>query len=460
MNKKPLCLCGDFFIKRQPTSDSFFCLLVLVFNPLVHSWLIMTTETFLIIAITLCLVLIAFFAGYEIAFISANRLNIELKKKQGTKGGILLAKLMEKPLQLIGSCLIGLILFLVAYGLLFDRLLRITVWNPLHIENNYLKLVFNTLLPALVALMLGEFLPRAIFKAKADLLIAKLVYPVNFFHQLFSPITNFFVGIAQWILKYLFNVKVANRQNAFGKVEIEQFFHNNPELTDEKQDLNTDLFENALSLPGLRIRQCLVPRTEIEAVEMHADMETIKAKFIKTKLSKLIVYNHKIDDIKGYIHQLDLFKKPTSIDEILHPIPVVPETMSATDLMSKFSREHKSIAWVVDEFGGTAGIITMEDLLEEIFGEIEDEYDTEEFVEKQIAEDEFIFSGRLELDLLIEKYHLSFSEIDSETLSGYIINHHETIPKRGEVIIIDNYQFDILTVSDTRIDMVKLKILI
>jgi len=212
-------------------------------------------------------------------------------------------------------------------------------------------------------------------------------------------------------------------------------------------------------LPTVKVRQCLVPRTEIEAFDITTSIDEVKKHFIETKLSKIVVYKDNIDNILGYIHQLDLFKKPASIQSILLPIPAVPESMSATDLISKFSREGKSVAWVVDEFGGTSGIVTMEDVLEEIFGEIKDEYDTEEFVEKQIAENEFVLSGRLELDYLKEKYDFEFPENESETLSGYIISEHETIPRLKERIIIDRYEFDILNVSDTRIEMVKMKVL-
>jgi putative hemolysin len=210
-------------------------------------------------------------------------------------------------------------------------------------------------------------------------------------------------------------------------------------------------------LPKVKIRQCLVPRKEVTGIDSHSSMEDIKKKFVETKMSKLVVYENNIDHIIGYVHQLDLFKKPESIQSVLLPIPAVPESMSAADLISKFTRERKSIAWVVDEFGGTAGIITMEDVLEELFGEIQDEYDTEEFVEKQIAENEYIFSGRLELDYLEEKYNLEFPKDESETLSGFIINYHETIPRQKERIIIDDYEFDIMNVSDTRIEMVKMK---
>ena len=418
----------------------------------------MTITTFVIIGISLCLILIAFFSGYEIAFISTNRLNVELKKKQGKHSAAIVSKFMDYPATFIGTCLVGLNLFLVGYGLLFDQLLSLTLWNPLHIENQSLKLLFNTLITALVVLILGEFFPKAIFRAKADTIVLFFSGIANFFHQLFLPITTFFVGIANWILTYMFNLKI-NKSNAFNKMDLESFFQQSKEKEAEKHELNTDLFENALSLPSIKIRQCLVPRTEIVAVEIDSTIEMVADKFIKTKLSKLIVYDTNLDHILGYIHQLDMFKKPITLSEIIHPIPVIPETMGVTDLINKFTKERKSIAWVVDEFGGTAGIITMEDVLEEIFGEIQDEYDTEEFVDKQLAEDEFIFSGRLEMDFIIEKYQLEFNAQESETLSGYIINQFGTIPKQNQEIIIDDYQFNIMTVSDTRIEMVKMKIL-
>lgn len=413
--------------------------------------------TFLSILATL--LFIAFFAGYEIAFVTANRLSIELKKKQGKRSGIILSGFMEHPARFIGTCLIGLNIFLVIYGLLFDEMLKMGIWNPLDIKNEYLKLAFDTFLSAIVVLIIGEFLPKAIFRAKNDTLLSFFAPLANFFHSLFLPLTDIFVNMSQWILKYIFNVRVNPRNEAFTKVDLEHFYQQTKEQDEEVQELNTELFENALSLPSIKIRQCLVPRTEVEAIDATATVEEARAQFIQTKLSKLLVYEGNIDNIIGYIHQLDLFNKPHEIRSMLHPIVAVPESMSATDLINKFTKERKSIAWVVDEFGGTAGIVTMEDVLEEIFGEIQDEYDVEEFVEKQLAEDEFIFSGRLELDYLSEKYQLNFPEGDSETLSGFIINEHETIPKQKETIIINNFRFDILSVSDTRIEMVKMKVL-
>ncbi len=417
------------------------------------------THIYTILCIVGTLLFIGFFAGYEIAFVTANRLTIELKKKQGKKSGTILARFMEFPARFIGTCLIGLNVFLVIYGLLFDELLQMGIWNPLKLENEYLKLAFDTFLSTIVVLIVGEFLPKAIFRAKNDMLLTFFAPLANFFHNLFLPLTDFFVNMSQWILKYVFNVRVNNRNEVFTKVDLEHFFQQTKEQDEETQELNTELFENALSLPTIKIRQCLVPRTEIVALEINASIEEARTEFISTKLSKLLVYEESIDNIIGYIHQLDLFDRPSNVKDMLHPIIAVPESMSATDLINKFSKERKSIAWVVDEFGGTAGIVTMEDVLEEIFGEIHDEYDVEEFVEKQLADDEFILSGRLELDYLNEKYNLELPAGESETLSGYIINEHETIPKQKETIIINNFKFDILTVSDTRIEMVKLKVL-
>lgn len=415
------------------------------------------TEMSILILIAVTLLFIGFFAGIEIAFISANKLSIELKKKQGKRSGILLSRFMDEPAKFLGTCLIGINTFLVIYGLLFSELNK-SWWGVLHVTNSYIKLFGDTLISASIVLIFGEFIPKAIFRAKNDVLLSFFAPVVNFFHSILYPFAAIFVKISEWILKNLFNVRVKDK-DAYSSVDMEHFFQQMKEQDESSQELNTELYRNALSLPTVKVRQCLVPRTEIEAFDITTSIDEVKKHFIETKLSKIVVYKDNIDNILGYIHQLDLFKKPASIQSILLPIPAVPESMSATDLISKFSREGKSVAWVVDEFGGTSGIVTMEDVLEEIFGEIKDEYDTEEFVEKQIAENEFVLSGRLELDYLKEKYDFEFPENESETLSGYIISEHETIPRLKERIIIDRYEFDILNVSDTRIEMVKMKVL-
>ncbi len=406
--------------------------------------------------IVLTLIFIGFFAGYEIAFVSVNRLSIELKKKQGKNSGIILGKFMESPAKFIGACLVGLNIFLVIYGLLFTELIQ----SFFKIKNHFVQLLIDASLSTLVVLIFGEFLPKAIFKAKNDSLLAFFAPVANLFYKILQPLAALFVDISEWILKYLFNINVKNKTEVFTHVDLEHFINQNEDHSEDNPEHSKELLKNAMSLPSIKIRECLVPRTEIEGVDITASIDEIKKQFVSTKLSKLVVYEESIDEIKGYVHQLDLYKRPASIQDILLPIPVVPESMGAADLINKFTKEHKSIAWVVDEFGGTAGIITMEDLLEEIFGEIKDEHDVEEFVEKQISQSEFIFSGRLELDYLKEQYDLSFPEdSESETLSGYIITRHEAIPAAKEVIVIDNYQFDILNVSDTRIEMVKMKVL-
>lgn len=409
----------------------------------------------MIFAIIASLILIGFFSGYEIGFVSANRLSLELKKKNGDPAGKIITKFLLAPTQFIGTCLIGLNISLVVFGILFEQILDKYIW-PEHLDS-YAILLGNTVLSTLVILVIGELIPKAIFKARASTMITKFAFIAQFFHILFSPLTKVLVSIAQWVVSTLFQVKVVNKKEAFSKVDLAHFVQQSIEHP-EQQELNKDLFENALSLPDIKIRECLVPRTEIIGVELNTTIEDLKAMFVETKLSKLIVYDDTLDTIVGYVHQLDLFQKPKNIAAIIHPILLVPESMNAADLINLFSKKRKSIAWVVDEFGGTAGIVTMEDVLEEIFGEIDDEYDEQEFIEKKLSDKDYIFSGRLELDYLTEKYGINFGAENSETLSGYLIHHHEAIPKVKTLISLAHFDAEVLAVSDTRIEKVKIKI--
>ncbi|HEX2848710.1 MAG TPA: hemolysin family protein [Chitinophagaceae bacterium] len=406
-----------------------------------------------IIWFIITLILMGFFAGIEMAYYSANRLNIELRKKQGGTSGHLLAKFIDAPASFIGTTLIGFTLFLVFFGLVFSAVLK-PIWDYMHV-NDLVRIIVEIAVATLMVLIFAEFLPRAIFRARSNSLLSRLALVTDFFYQIFSPIAEAFISLSEWLLKYVFNVRIDKHKEPLSHAELKNLFHQSQ--NEERQDHNTQLLENAQEFPKVRIRQCLVPRKEIVGIDSTASVQEVQQKFVETKLSKLVVFDNNIDHIVGYVHQLDLFKQPADIRSILLPIPAVPASMSAADLIGKFSKERKSIAWVVDEFGGTAGIITMEDVLEELFGEIQDEYDTEKFVEKQLAENEYIFSGRLELDYLEEKYGFKFPENDSETLSGYIINYHETIPQQKDRIIIDDYEFDVISVSDTRIETVKLK---
>ena len=410
----------------------------------------------MLFAIIASLALIGFFSGYEIGFVSANRLSLELKKKQGGRSGKIIAKFLEEPTQFIGTCLVGLNISLVVFGIMFEELLDIVIWDHFN-PGNYSVLLGNTILSTLVILLIGELGPKAIFKARAAAMINTFAPLANFFHILFRPLTLLLVNLAQWVLRNLFQVRLVNKKEAFTKVDLAHFVQQSKDQK-EQQELNTDLFENALSLPDIKIRECLVPRTEIVGVDLQTTIESITEIFMETKLSKLIVYDDTLDTIVGYVHQLDLFKKPTTIASIIHTIPLVPESMNAADLINLFSKKRKSIAWVVDEFGGTAGIVTMEDVLEEIFGEIDDEYDEQEFLEKKLSDTEYVFSGRLELDYLYEKYGIDFSADSAETLSGYLIHKNEAIPKLRQVIHLSHFDAEILAVSDTRIEKVKIKI--
>jgi CBS domain containing-hemolysin-like protein len=424
-----------------------------------------------LLAIFISLIFIGFLSGIEIAFISANKLSIELKKKQGTPTGKTWGNFSDHPTRFIGTILVGINFLLVIYGLLIgDMLFPVWEWikkmmqgvlHPDYID--YVKLLVEVLLSTSIILF-TELICKAYFRARSnEILDSDFISTVTkFLYWLFSSFSTFFVSISEWMLKYIFNVKISNDKEAFSKIDLEQFIQQSRHNDDEENTkINKELFENALSLSDVKLRACLIPRKEIEGVETTTSIENVRNKFIETKLSKILVYEQNIDNIVGYVHHLDLFKNPLTLQEIIHPIPAVPETMSASDLINKFSRERKSIAWVVDEFGGTAGIVTMEDLLEELFGEIEDEYDVpESFVDKQIAQNEYIFSGRLELDYVTQKYHIKFEgNEDAETLSGYIIQNHQSIPKQKERIIIGNFEFDILNVSDTRIETVKVKVL-
>ena len=414
-----------------------------------------------IVGFIIVLLFIGFFAGIEIAFISANKLSIELRKKQGKISGIIVSRFFENPSRFIGVCLIGVNLFLVIYGMVVSSMLE-PIWKRMNLSDNdpsgLMRLILNIAIGSLIVLIL-EFVFKAIFRAKNDGLLSLFARVMRFFFQIFDPISLFFVSISNWILKYLFNVQIEDPKRPFSRIDLEHYFMQTKEAEEENSELNQELFENALSLSGVKIRSCLVPRKEIVGIERSTPVAAVAEKMIDTKLSKLLVYQGNIDNIVGYVHQLDMFKNPDSIDSILLSIPAVPETMGVTDLISKLTNERKTIAWVVDEFGGTAGIVTMEDLLEEIFGEIQDEYDTDEFVEKQLADDEYMFSGRLELDYLQEKYGLDFDGDDSETLSGLVMNHHDIFPRMGDKIIVNNYQFEVLNMSSTRIDLLKLKVL-
>lgn len=419
--------------------------------------------SFFLFGIFIAFLLAGFFAGIEVGFISLNRLTVELRKKQRSKSATTLSQFLDEPAKFIYAMNIGIVIMLVIYGLFVDELLTpLWLMTESYLLDDlipyflYIRIFFD-LVVAAAAFLFYFFFSRALFGSKSDTLMFFLTPVFSFFYKLFQPLADKFVQMSEWILENLINVHVRKSKHAFTRLELENFIQPRDEKANESQELNKELFENALTLPYVKIRQCLVPRKEIEAIQINESIETLKKKFVETNLSKLVVYDKNIDNIMGYVHQLSLFKNPISIQSILYTIPTVPESMTASDLMNRLIKERKSMAWVVDEFGGTSGIVTMEDLLEELFGEIKDEYDTEELIEREISENEFEFSGRLSVDELNEKYKLGLDMNDSETLSGFIIHHNEFIPKVKERIVIGKFEFEILEVTDTRIELVRVK---
>jgi putative hemolysin len=413
-----------------------------------------------IIELILLALVTGIFFAIEPAIGTLNRFTIELRKKQGKAGGKILHELIEHPSRIIGAAIVASVLSLTATALLSIGFSGV-LWQffPDDWKDSPLKMIPEWI-TASVSLFFGVNLLIPFIKNKSNTIFNIFSKPLHIIYTVFSPVANGFKQSSEWILQYLFDMRLNNQKEIFNRVDAEQLIQQTKDKTDESDELTTDLFENALSLPGVKVRECLIPRKEIVGVEIRTDIGTVRRKFIETQLSRLIVYRENIDHILGYVHQQDLFKKPAHLEAILHPIPAVPESMGVSDLIGNFTKERKSIAWVVDEFGGTSGIVTMEDLLEEIFGEIKDEYDTEEFTERELEPGVFIFSGRLELDYLKEKYKLEFDKTsESETLSGYIVEFHETIPKIKDTMIIQKLEFEIISVSDTRIETVRVKVL-
>lgn len=406
--------------------------------------------------------IICFIGGVESAYYSASRLAIELKKKQGRFSGKVWWDFFQNPVKFVASSILVFNFFLVIYAWLWWSILG-TVWQYWAIDNIYIRLT-GTILIGTASLLAVMFVLRPVFHSRSTAVLSSglVTFLVTSLLYLFRWLATYIVRLSKWILKYIFNVKLSSKDEAFSKPDIDTFIqllkHNEQS---ENLQKNNEIFENIVGLSDIKLKACLVPRREIIGVKDKVSIDEIIRVFSETKLSKLVVYDETIDNIKGYIHQLDLLKNPPDLQSILLPIPVVPESMSVRDMIKKFSKERKSIAWVIDEFGGTAGIVTMEDLLEEIFGDINDEFDvSEDFVEKQIAPNEFLFSGRIGLQGISEKYKLHFRRGEGiETLSGYIINQSGGIPRQRDRIIIDDYQFDIVSVTKTRIEAVKIKVL-
>ena len=404
------------------------------------------------------ILLSAFFSGMEIAFVSSNKMHLELEKKKDTFLAKILRRLTQKPSKFITTMLVGNNIALVIYGYFMGDLLMGLFMGS--IENEFLLLLTQTFISTIIILVTAEFLPKAVFRIYANESINLFAVPAYIFFILLYVISRFITALSDFFLRVFFNEREDQVQLAFTKAELGHYIDEQLETAEDQVDSEIQIFQNALDFHNVKAREAMIPRTEIIAVEVHDSTKNLKQLFMDTGLSKIMVYNHSLDDIIGYAHFFDLFKKPKNIRSILLPIEIVPETMMINDILNDLILKSKSVAIVIDEYGGTSGLITIEDIVEELFGDIEDEHDKLELLEEKINDREFKFSTRLEVDYINEEYDLNLTEDSTyETLGGLIVNHTENIPSTGEIIEIDNYQFTILKVSASKIEEVYLKVL-
>ena len=411
-----------------------------------------------LLAIILSLLFSAFFSGMEIAFIASNKLHIELMKKRGELNARVLSHFLEKPSRFIATMLVGNNIALVVYGIEMARTLEPYVEHYLT-SNDSLVLLTQTVISTLIVLVTAEFIPKVLFSINANRFVRLFAIPAGLSYYGLYFFVSLVVSISNFLLKKVMRVKQLDQKRAFGRVDLQQYLEEHATTTKDKTQLETEIqiFQNALDFSKVKARECMIPRNEIVAMEVGGGINKLTNKFVETGFSKILIFRDNIDQIIGYTHSYELFKKPKYVKEILLPIALVPETMTANEILNLFIKERKSIALVIDEFGGTSGLLTIEDIIEEIFGEIQDEHDLVEHQELQVSENQFIFSGRHEIDYLNQKYNLNLPESDDyETLSGFIVNHCESIPKLNEQIQVGLFVFEILEVDQTRVETVKL----
>lgn len=405
-----------------------------------------------VLLIFLLLLLSAFFSGTEIAFVTANKLGVEIERDKGTRRSKLIAGFYQNPKAFLSALLVGNNIVLVIFAYSMARLIEplLTGW----MSSEVLRLVVITIISTMVILVIGEFLPKIIFRLFANKSLLLVAYPMVFFLWILRLPAWMMMVISNFLFKYMLRAPVKNIEEAFTRLDLQDFVEGS--LSRDQDELEADMFKNALQLKHVKAKECMVPRTEIVHVDMADGLEELKRVFMESRHSRILVSEGDIDNILGYVHHQSLLKEPRSLKEMIIPIRFIPEVTSVLDIMTIFRRQKTNLAVVVDEFGGTAGIITLEDITEEIFGEIEDEHDEEEFVEQQVSGTEFLFSGRLEIDYLNEKYPvLRFPEGEYETLSGYIVMTLGNIPEPGADFEMDDYRFRIEKVSGKKIEEVR-----
>ncbi len=417
-------------------------------------------NTALIPVILLSILISAFFSGIEIAFISANKLLIELRNKQGSFSAKILSPFVSNPSKFISTTLVGNNVGLVIYGIYMGDFLKPLLLDiiPYANENTFLILLLSTIISTIIVLVTAEFIPKMLFRINPDIVLNILAFPFLITYYIFWPLVHFIMWLAKFILNNLFQLNFTEVSPVFSKVDLDQYVTESAEDLHEEGDVDTEIFKNALDFANVKVRDCMTHRTELVSINVMSTTDDLYQKFVETGLSKILIHHETVDHVIGYVHQKDIFKKPKSIRSILIPIEVATEAMPATDLLNTFTKTHKSIALVVDELGVTAGIVTIEDIMEEIFGEIEDEHDVEQLTEKQLSDKEFLFNARLEIDYLNDKYELNISEGDYHTLGGYIISEYQNIPSRGDTIDIGKFQFIIVSTDKTKINDVRLRI--
>lgn len=411
-----------------------------------------------VIIILICLLFSAFFSGVEIAFVSSNKLKIELDRKQGLLSGRILTFFVKNTSSVISSMLLGNNVALVIYGIYMAQLLE-PIFAHI-ISEPAIILILQTIVSTIIVLITGEFLPKAFFRVNPNRKLKLSAFPLTIIYFILYVPTLFMMGLSQLILR-LFGVNTKLSQQTFTRVDLDHYVRDINERVSAKSELDNEIqiLKNALEFSKVKARDCLIPRTEIESVSIDDSIEDLRQCFIETGYSKIVVHRDGIDNIIGYVHAFELFHRPTSIKEILLPVFIVPEAALVKELLPQFTKNKRSIAVVVDEFGGTSGMITIEDIIEEIFGEIEDEHDVDDEVEKKIDDTTFLFAGRLEIDYLNRAYNLSIEESDQyETLAGYVLNKLEDIPEPGTVFETDDLIITVEQVADAKIELIKIKV--
>ena len=422
-----------------------------------------------VIIIIASLILSAFFSGMEIAYVSSNKIHIEIEKKQDGILAKALTKITTKPSKFITTMLIGNNIALVIYGFFMGDLL--VNWFQSMLPTSYpfldylftdLSLLSQTIISTFVILITAEFLPKVFFQIYSNTLIKALAVPAYVFYVLFTFISDFVIWISDFVLKVFFKTEGDQIQLAFTKVELGNYISEQMESVEEQDDVDTEIqiFQNALEFSEVKAREVMIPRTEIIAVEISDSVKSLNALFTETGRTKILVYKDTVDDILGYVHSFELFKKTKTIKSMLTLVEFVPETVLIKDVLNVLTKKRRSIAVVLDEYGGNSGIMTVEDIVEELFGEIEDEHDSVDLIEETLEKDTYKFSARLEVDYINETYKINLPDSENyETLGGLVVNHTEEIPDQNDIVKIENFQFTILEVSNTKIDMVEIKVL-